>query len=166
MILSRVNAPDRSPSAIIRAAGRSLTEPPGFFHSAFAYSSTLRRPASKRGRRIKGVFPIRSTIEMAVRGSPGIATGISDCSSPRLSAPNAQLHNSQMKSLGRLGVGNWELGVGSWRFLTDWLPLRIADFNGAQIQLPKLGFNFRPVAHGDDNELVRHQVLLGDGQRL
>ena len=29
-ILSRVSAPDRSPSRIIRAAGRSLTEPPGF----------------------------------------------------------------------------------------------------------------------------------------
>src|SRR5688572_12572099 len=81
MILSRVSAPDRSPSAIMRAAGRSFTEPPGFFHSAFAYSSTFRRPASKLDRRISGVFPIKSTMEAAVRGSPGVATGISDCSS-------------------------------------------------------------------------------------
>ena len=36
MILSRVSAPDFSPSWIIRSAGRSFTEPPGFFHSAFA----------------------------------------------------------------------------------------------------------------------------------
>ena len=41
----RVSAPDASPSRIIRAAARSFTEPPGFCHSAFAYSSTPRRLA-------------------------------------------------------------------------------------------------------------------------
>ena len=35
-----VNLPEASPSRIIRAAARSFTEPPGFCHSAFAYSST------------------------------------------------------------------------------------------------------------------------------
>src|SRR5688572_13585384 len=90
-ILSCVSAPLRSPSAIIRAAGRSLTEPPGFFHSAFAYSSTLRRPASKPDSRISGVFPIKSTTEAAVRGSPGVATDISDCFSRKLyPTPNSQ----------------------------------------------------------------------------
>src|SRR5687767_13582911 len=78
MILSRVSRPDRSPSAIIRAAGRSLTDPPGFFHSALAHSSTLRRPASKLVRRTSGVFPIRSTMEEEARRSPGVTAGISD----------------------------------------------------------------------------------------
>jgi hypothetical protein len=79
MILSRVSFPDRSPSAIMRAAGRSFTDPPGFCHSAFAYSSTFRRPASKLVRRINGVFPIKSTIETEGREGPGVTTDISDC---------------------------------------------------------------------------------------
>ena len=40
-----VSAPDASPSRIIRAAARSFTDPPGFCHSAFAYSSTPGRLA-------------------------------------------------------------------------------------------------------------------------
>src|SRR5688572_10184828 len=83
-ILSFVSAPDRSPSRIMRAAGRSFTEPPGFFHSALAYSSTFRSPCSKPDRRISGVFPIKSMMEAAVRGSPGVATDMSDWSSPGL----------------------------------------------------------------------------------
>ena len=71
MILSRVRAPERSPSAIIRAAARSLTDPPGFFHSALAYSSTLRSPASNSDRRISGVFPIKSTTDEACAGTLG-----------------------------------------------------------------------------------------------
>src|SRR5215213_8014700 len=82
IILSGVSAPDRSPSRIIRAAGRSLTEPPGFLHSALAYSSTFRRPASKPDSRIIGVFPMRSTMELAVEDDPGVVTGMSDKTSP------------------------------------------------------------------------------------
>src|SRR5262245_51339696 len=56
--------PDASPSAIIRAAARSFTEPPGFCHSAFAYNST---PAdSNRCRRTSGVLPISSRTDDAV----------------------------------------------------------------------------------------------------
>src|SRR4029434_8969425 len=84
MILSGVSDPDRSPSAIIRAAARSLTEPPGFLHSALAWSSTFRRPLSKPDRRIKGVLPIKSTMDGAVRRNPGVATAISDLFSPEL----------------------------------------------------------------------------------
>jgi hypothetical protein len=36
MILSGVSWPEAMPSWIMRSAGRSFTEPPGFFHSAFA----------------------------------------------------------------------------------------------------------------------------------
>src|SRR5688572_19936169 len=117
-ILSCVSAPLRSPSAIIRAAGRSLTEPPGFFHSAFAYSSTLRRPASKPDSRISGVFPIKSTTEAAVRGSPGVATDISDCFSRKLYlTPNAARPNSQ-KEVSNYGAGeDSEEGVSSSRVL-------------------------------------------------
>src|SRR6267142_2589371 len=86
MILSRVKAPDRSPSSIIRNAGRSFTEPPGFFHSAFAYSSTFRRSVSNAESRINGVLPIKSTMDVAVRGRPGMATGISDWDGPDYNA--------------------------------------------------------------------------------
>jgi len=36
IVLSRVNAPVRSPSSIMNSAARSFTEPPGLNHSAFA----------------------------------------------------------------------------------------------------------------------------------
>src|SRR6188508_1397212 len=55
--------PEASPSAIMRSAARSFTEPPGFCHSAFAYSSTPGRSRSMRRRRINGVLPTRSTID-------------------------------------------------------------------------------------------------------
>src|SRR4030095_7526470 len=49
----------------------------------------LRRPASKLVRRMRGVFPIRSTTEPAVRRGPEVATDISDWSSPGLYQPPA-----------------------------------------------------------------------------
>ena len=52
-----------SPSRIIRAAARSLTEPPGFCHSAFAYSSTPGVSRSNWCRRTSGVRPIMSRTE-------------------------------------------------------------------------------------------------------
>ena len=61
------------PSWIIRSAGRSFTEPPGFFHSAFAYSSTPGRSRSMRRRRMSGVSPTRSTIEGL---TPAVNVGI------------------------------------------------------------------------------------------
>src|SRR5262245_45789334 len=87
MILSRVSLPDCSPSRIIRAAGLSFTEPPGFRHSALAHSSTFRSPLSKLDKRMRGVLPIRSMTDCDVRGTPEVTAGISDCSSPILSNP-------------------------------------------------------------------------------
>ena len=57
MILSGVSLPDASPSRIIRAAARSFTDPPGFCHSAFAYSSTPGFSRSNWCRRTSGVLP-------------------------------------------------------------------------------------------------------------
>src|SRR5438105_4801611 len=63
IVLRGVSAPDASPSRIIRAAARSFTDPPGFCHSAFAYSSTPGVSRSKRRSRTSGVRPIKSTME-------------------------------------------------------------------------------------------------------
>src|SRR6188474_2715122 len=75
--------PDAMPSWIIRSAGRSFTDPPGFFHSAFAYSSTPGRSRSMLRRRISGVSPTRSTIEGL---TPAVNVGIamSDYKGPTL----------------------------------------------------------------------------------
>src|SRR5688572_28716964 len=61
-----VSCPEARPSWIMRSAGRSFTEPPGFFHSAFAYNSTPGTVRSMRRNRISGVSPTRSTIEGVV----------------------------------------------------------------------------------------------------
>src|SRR5947209_5648979 len=72
IVRSRVSAPDASPSRIIRAAARSFTDPPGFCHSAFAYSSTPGVSRSKRRSRTSGVRPIKSTTdEPALRSRTG-----------------------------------------------------------------------------------------------
>src|SRR3989442_8012208 len=72
MMRSRVSAPDASPSRIIRAAARSFTDPPGFCHSAFAYSSTPGVSRSRRRSRTSGVRPIKSTTdEPALRSRTG-----------------------------------------------------------------------------------------------
>src|SRR6187200_2979729 len=130
--LSCVSAPDRSPSAIMRAAGRSFTEPPGLRHSALAYSSTLRRPASKLVRRMRGVFPIRSTTEAAVRRGPEVATDISDWSSPGL----------YQSPLFQPAFG-------------------IASLNPAELERLQLGLNLGPIPHGNHDHAVRDEILLG-----
>src|ERR1700686_2337315 len=50
--------PRRSPSSIIHSAARSLTDPPGLNHSAFAYTSTRGKSLSKMRTRSSGVLPI------------------------------------------------------------------------------------------------------------
>src|SRR4249919_259549 len=67
MVRPGCSRPEASPSAIIRDAARSFTEPPGFCHSAFAYSSTPGVSRSKCCRRTSGVRPIRSTTDAAAR---------------------------------------------------------------------------------------------------
>ena len=62
--------PVASPSRIIRAAARSFTDPPGFCHSAFAYSSTPGVSRSNWCSRTSGVRPIMSrTDEPGARSS-------------------------------------------------------------------------------------------------
>src|SRR5712691_3209739 len=58
-----VSWPEASPSRIIRAAARSFTDPPGFCHSAFAYSSTPGVSRSNWCSRTSGVRPIMSRTE-------------------------------------------------------------------------------------------------------
>src|SRR5688572_31390342 len=158
-ILSLVSAPARSPSRIIRAAGRSLTDPPGFFHSAFAYSSTLRSPASKPDNRMRGVFPIRSMTEAAVRGSPGVATDISDWSSPRLSQNQPQNPN---RGIG-LGIWGW---VSQLKALFAQPALGVANLDRSEVQLLQLRLNRLAVADGDNRQAGGDEISLRHGQRL
>src|SRR6202171_3813836 len=65
IVFSCVSAPRRSPSSIIHSAARSLTEPPGLNHSAFAYTSTLGNSLSNMRMRKSGVFPISLVISAA-----------------------------------------------------------------------------------------------------
>src|SRR5215203_4114788 len=71
--LPGTSCPDVMPSWIMRNAGRSLTDPPGFCHSAFAYNSTPGRSRSMRRRRMSGVSPTRSTIDGL---TPAVNVGI------------------------------------------------------------------------------------------
>src|SRR5579859_3718009 len=69
------NLPLRSASATIAAAARSLTDPPGFAHSAFASTAA---PASREieSRRSSGVLPMRSSSDSpAARGFCRATTG-------------------------------------------------------------------------------------------
>src|SRR5712691_10218409 len=63
IVLEGVSFPEASPSRIMRAAARSFTEPPGFCHSAFAYSSTPGVSRSNWCSRTIGVRPIMSRTE-------------------------------------------------------------------------------------------------------
>src|SRR5687767_5819294 len=73
-----LSAPDRSPSRIIHSAARSLTEPPGLYHSALAYTSTFGDRSSAMLRsRISGVLPTRSNSE-AARPAAGFCCSLSD----------------------------------------------------------------------------------------
>src|SRR5882762_8571921 len=89
-----MSLPDASPSRIIRAAARSFTDPPGFCHSAFAYSSTPGVSRSNRRSRTSGVRPMRSTTEEpALRSRTGqsgdedMTVSIYDRTSPELYQP-------------------------------------------------------------------------------
>src|SRR5262245_5159210 len=62
MVLSRLSAPDATPSRTICSAARSLTEPPGLQNSALAQISTPGRGSSLPSR-MSGVPPMRSTID-------------------------------------------------------------------------------------------------------
>src|SRR6202165_2769055 len=64
-VFSGVSAPRLSPSSIIDSAARSLTEPPGLNHSAFAYTSTLGNSLSNMRMRKSGVLPISLVISAA-----------------------------------------------------------------------------------------------------
>src|SRR5437899_3346355 len=72
IVRSRVSAPDASPSRIIRAAARSFTDPPGFCHSAFAYSSTPGVARSTRRKRTRSdrLGPLVATGPFAVMRNP------------------------------------------------------------------------------------------------
>src|SRR5438046_2348729 len=59
---SFVSAPRRSPSSIIESAGRSLTDPPGLNHSAFARTPRPGNSRSNMRTRNSGVWPMWLTI--------------------------------------------------------------------------------------------------------
>src|SRR3954469_11135968 len=78
MVSPGLSRPDDSPSAIIRDAARSLTDPPGFCHSALAYSSTPGVSRSNRASRTSGVRPISSRTDDAARSVAGAGVGDED----------------------------------------------------------------------------------------
>ncbi len=61
IVLPGSKSPLAIPALIILSAARSLTEPPGLHHSAFAKISTFARCAATRSIRSNGVLPIRSS---------------------------------------------------------------------------------------------------------
>src|ERR1700688_2543277 len=78
------NRPLRRASATMLAAARSLTDPPGLYHSALPSSATPGRSAVTASRRNSGVLPIRSirlwpsvspSPRAASRGLSGTAVG-------------------------------------------------------------------------------------------
>src|SRR3989338_3008488 len=60
IVLPGVSCPAASASAIIEAAARSFTEPPGLNHSAFASSRTPFKPSPMCVSGSSGVLPIKS----------------------------------------------------------------------------------------------------------
>src|SRR5215218_2387297 len=68
MVTPWCRRPLRTAALTIAAAARSLTEPPGFWNSAFAYSSTPGVSSPKPRSRISGVRPIRSITESGASG--------------------------------------------------------------------------------------------------
>src|SRR5689334_5521145 len=60
-IFPELSLPECSASRMMFAAARSLTEPPGLYHSALARNVTCGRCSLTRSRRSKGVFPTRSS---------------------------------------------------------------------------------------------------------
>src|SRR3989338_1702396 len=65
IVLPGISCPAASASAIIEAAARSFTEPPGLNHSAFASSRTPFRPSPICVSGSSGVLPIRSSTLLA-----------------------------------------------------------------------------------------------------
>ena len=83
-ILPGPSWPRRRASATMLAAARSLTDPPGLYHSALPRSATPGRSAVSASRRSSGVLPMRSirlwpsvspSPDAASRGSSG-STGV------------------------------------------------------------------------------------------
>src|SRR5215217_3043414 len=66
MVFSGVRAPLFSPSRIIHSAGRSLTEPPGLYHSALPRILTPGTSAEMLGNSSSGVFPTSSVMFVPV----------------------------------------------------------------------------------------------------
>src|SRR5579864_926689 len=76
------------------AAARSLTEPPGLYHSALPKSATPGRSRVNASRRNSGVFPIRS-IRLCPRVSPipeATSLGVERCSADAAAADLVELN--------------------------------------------------------------------------
>src|SRR3712207_2683286 len=67
MVFSGVKAPLFSPSRIIHSAGRSLTEPPGLYHSALPKILTPGTSAETLGSSKSGVLPTSSVTFVPTR---------------------------------------------------------------------------------------------------
>ena len=94
IVRSGVSRPVASPSRIIRAAARSLTDPPGFCHSALAYSSTPGVSRSNWCSRTSGVRPIMSrTDEPGARSRSDVVSEEDIWISDRLSPDFINLGN-------------------------------------------------------------------------
>src|SRR6201997_2430724 len=86
--------PARRPSATMLAAARSLTDPPGLYHSALPRRATPGRSRVTASRRSRGVFPIRS-IRLWPRVSPSpeaASLGSRRCSEDATAADLVELY--------------------------------------------------------------------------
>src|SRR5215469_7147866 len=66
-VLPEANFPLRRPSEMMLNAARSLTEPPGLYHSALASTCTLGNSRAMRSSRSKGVLPMRAMVRWPSR---------------------------------------------------------------------------------------------------
>src|SRR4029077_12102309 len=85
-VLPRGNFPLRRPSATMLEAARSLTEPPGLYHSALPRISTPGKWRVRRSSRRSGVLPIRCSVLWPSGGivPSGLRAGDAACFSASL----------------------------------------------------------------------------------
>src|ERR1700752_3435024 len=109
---------------------------------------------------MRGVFPISSTTEPAVRRGPEVATDISDWSSPGLY--QCRVHSPQ-SSVGL--TRTVDRGPRTEDLLCT-PAFGIPRLDRTQIQLLELPLDFGLVPNSHNDHAARHQVFPGGGERL
>src|SRR5579864_422237 len=114
MMRSRVSLPDRSPSSIMRSAGRSFTDPPGLRNSALAYTATSGHSWSKSRTRSSGVLPMRSVIVSPIPACTSVNAGFAgSCGVVTASARRGSLRHPETGGTAPLIRDHRDNGLGS-----------------------------------------------------